>query len=76
MSKLTYVPGPVYAKDQTGRYLFVNQKFYEVVPVPDGDITKMKTCFEVVLPRAQSAQLEAEIPSLTGLYTCCNAPSL
>ncbi len=40
-SILKYVPGPVYSKTPDGKYIFVNEKFLEVVPVPDGDITQM-----------------------------------
>ena len=40
-SILKNIPGPVYSKSANGKYLFVNEKFLEVVPVPKENITRM-----------------------------------
>lgn len=40
-SVINYIPGPTYAKDRNGRYLFVNDKFLQVVPISKSDIRGM-----------------------------------
>lgn len=40
-SILDHIPGPIYSKGLDGKYILVNNKYLEAVPVPKGNITNM-----------------------------------